>query len=88
MAEIFDGDGNRLGDIVLSDNQIALLAAGENVNVMFHTPQLFRQIIGEQRGSFLLTTRDGRISANDKNAVLRFIALQKAIKAARTLRGV
>ena len=80
---IHDNDGNEVGDIELSAKQKAVLEAGEEVVVIFHTPQTMRYVLGEEQGSFILHKTDDRIIVHDADVLRRFARLQRAIKAAR-----
>ena len=63
MTMIFDGDGNELADIVLSEKQQSVLDHDEDIIVLYHTPQMLRYILGEHSGSFMLHKRGDRIVA-------------------------
>jgi len=44
---IFDGDGNEIADLDISEKQTKILELGEEVVLLFHTPQLLRSLLGE-----------------------------------------
>ncbi len=83
MSTIHDGDGNEIGDIALSEKQQGVLETGEEIVVIYHTPQLLRHLLGEQSGSFVLQKRGQRIVAKDADHLRGYANLQRAIKAAR-----
>jgi hypothetical protein len=83
MSAIFDNNGNELADIALSEKQQTLLNTGENIVVIYHTPQMLRGLLGEQTGSFVLTKHQTQIVVNDADRLRAFADLQRAIKAAR-----
>ena len=51
MPMIFDGDGNEIADIPLSEKQQRRARAGEEIVVIYHTPQMLRYLLGEHSGS-------------------------------------
>ena len=83
MTVIHDDDGNEIADIGLSEKQRTLLEAGENVVMIYHTPQMLRHLLGEHSGSFELHKHDDRIVVGDAERLRAFADLQRAIKAAR-----
>jgi hypothetical protein len=78
---VYDGDGNELGDVPLSENQQRALDAGGKVSVLYHTPQLLRNILGQRSGSFMLYKQGDRAVALTSNSVKEFLELQAAMKA-------
>jgi hypothetical protein len=83
MTVIHDGDGNELADIALSEKQETVLRTGEEIVVLYHTPQMLRYVLGEQSGSFVLRRHGERIEAGDPVSLRKYADLQRAIKAAR-----
>jgi len=83
MTMIFDGDGNEIADIVLSEKQQSVLDHDEDIIVLYHTPQMLRYILGEHSGSFMLHKRGDRIVAAAPDSLRAYADLQRAIKAAR-----
>jgi hypothetical protein len=83
MVDVFDGDGNMIAGIPISEKQLAALEAGAEVAVIFHTPQLLRYLLGERSGSFSLHRAAGRIITRDVDAVKHFAELQAAIAKAK-----
>jgi len=83
MTIIRDGDGNEIADIALSEKQCALLDAGENVVLIYHTPQMLRHLIGEQSGSFILGKRGEDVFTPAPDNLRAYAKLQRAIKIAR-----
>jgi hypothetical protein len=83
MIEVFDRDGNRIDEIILSPKKVDLLARGVAVEVTYHTPQLLRYVLGEEHGTFTLGRTGERITAADPEAIRRYVRLQKRIKAVR-----
>jgi hypothetical protein len=73
--EIFDGNGESLGHITLSDNQMKTLATGGLIAVRYHTPQLLRAALGDRNGLFELKLIDGKIVAQAPEEAKRYIAL-------------
>lgn len=84
MDAIYDSDGKEIGSIALSDKQQAAIEAGEEIVVIYHTPQLLRSLLGERSGSFTLRKIHQRIETNEPDVVKHFAELQKAITAAKT----
>ena len=82
MPMIFDGDGNEIADIPLSDKQQAVLDCNEEIIVIYHTPQLLRFMLGEQAGSFAQVKRNDRLTAIDAGGLRAYAALQKRIRTA------
>ena len=84
MSAIFDDNGTELADITLSEKQQTILDAGENIVVLYHTPQLLRAVLGEQNGSFTLTKgSNDSIVTSDPVSLKKYADLQRAIKAAQ-----
>jgi hypothetical protein len=83
MSIIHDGDGNEVGDIELSVKQKAVLETGEDIVVIYRTPQTLRHVIGDEEGSFILHKLGERTIVRDANVLRRYAKLQRAIKAAR-----
>lgn len=81
--QVYDSDGNELGDVPLSEKQLAALDAGGKVSVLYHTPQLLQHTLGRRSGSFMLYKDDDRVVALTSNSVREFLELQASIKAAR-----
>ena len=86
MTAIHDDDGNEIADMTLSEKQDAILKAGEEIVVIYHTPQLLRTLLGEQNGTFVLRKNGDRITTANAATVKKFADLQRAIKAAREQR--
>jgi hypothetical protein len=59
-----------------------MLAAGEEITVIYHTPQTLRGLLGQHNGSFSLKRTD-RITTQEPEEVRKFAQLQRSIKAAR-----
>jgi DNA-binding winged helix-turn-helix (wHTH) protein len=83
MTAIYDGNGNEIADIGLSDKQRALLEADEEIVLIYHTPQTLRYLLGEHSGSFVLRKKLAQIVVSDVDRLRAFADLQRAIKAAR-----
>ena len=83
MTMIFDGDGNELADIALSEKQQSVLDHDESIIVIYHTPQMLRHILGERSGSFMLRKRGDHIVAAAPDNLRAYADLQRAIKVAR-----
>jgi hypothetical protein len=75
-------DGERLGDVPLSDNEIARLAAGETITVQWHTPRMLQDQLGTQSGSFSVERRGDRFVTSDAGSVKAYADLQARIAAA------
>ena len=80
---IFDGDGNEIADIEISEKQTKILELGEEVVLLFHTPQLLRSLLGERTGSFTLKKIGARITAMDAGSVKKYADMLRAVKKAR-----
>lgn len=83
MSIIHDRDGNEVGDIELSYKQKAVLETGEEVVVIFRTPQTVRHVIGDEQGSFVLHKDGDRIIVHDAGMLRGYAKLQRTVKAAR-----
>lgn len=83
MPKIFDRDGNEIGDFDISEKQQKILEADEEIVILFHTPQLFRSLLGERTGSFMLRKIGARIVAKDAGSVVKYAEMLRAVKAAR-----
>lgn len=80
---VYDTDGNMLGDVPLSEMQQAALERTGKVSVLYHTPQLLQGLLGRRSGSFMLYQQGDRIMALTSSAVKEFLEIQAAVKAAR-----
>ena len=83
MTMIFDGDGNELADIPLSEKNQHVLDHDEEIVIIYHTPQMLRYVLGEKSGTFMLRKRGDHIVAADVVSLRAYADLQRAIKAAR-----
>lgn len=82
MPDVFDGDGNLLGDVSVSEKQLGILENGEDITVIYHTPQMLRGLVEQRNGSFTLRKSDDRIVTSDVEAVKAYAKLQKDIRGA------
>ena len=85
MPAIYDDLGNEIADIPLSEKQQTVLDAGEEIVVLYHTPQLLRRVLGQQDGRFTLGMDGERITTTDPVSLKKYADLQRAIKAAREM---
>jgi len=85
---IHDSDGDELADIVLSAKQQAVLETGEEIVVIYNTPQTLRHLLGSASGSFTLRKTGDRIAVSDAKVLRRYAEMQRAIKAHRPARKV
>jgi len=83
MSDIYNDDGETIAEMPLTERQLAILDAADELVVIYHTPQLLRHLLGEHSGSFTLHKRDDRVVTNEPKVVERYAQLQKAIAAAR-----
>jgi len=83
MTMIFDADGNELADIALSEKQCALLEAGENIVLIYHTPQMLRHLVGDHSGSLILGKHGENVFTSAPDSLRAYADLQRAIKSAR-----
>jgi len=81
--QIYDSDGNVLGEMPLSEKQQAVLESTGKLSVLYHTPQLLQHALGQRSGSFMLYKQGDRVVALTSNSVREFLELQASIKAAR-----
>ena len=80
---IFDGDGNEIAEIEISEKQQKILELGEEIVMLFHTPQLFRHLLGERTGSFMLKKIGARVIAGDAGSVRKYAEMIHAVREAR-----
>ena len=85
MPKVFDRDGNEIADFPLSPRHEQALKAGEEITMLFHTPQLHRSLLGEVSGSFTLQKIGERVVALDPGSVKKYAAIQRGVKKARGL---
>jgi hypothetical protein len=83
MPIVHDTDGNEVADIALSEKQRRVLETGEEIVVIYHTPQTLRYVLGEKSGTFVLHKLGQRIVVRDADVLRRYADLQRAIKAAQ-----
>jgi len=86
MATVYDPEGKHSLDLPLSEKQRALLEAGGEVTIVYHTPQLMRGLIGRSSGQLKVKQTDGRCMASDPLAFRAFQALWVAIEGVRKQR--
>jgi hypothetical protein len=83
LTKIFDDGGAEIAEIEISERQAGVLEHGDQIVVIYHTPQLLRHVLGEQAGSFELHKRGQFVIAKDVDGIKRYAGLQDAIKHAR-----
>ena len=76
-------NGVQLGTISLSEKTLALLDEGENVTVLYHTPQLLRDQLGQRNGAFALYKEGDHIMTDSPERLSEYLQLQSAIAAAQ-----
>lgn len=81
--KVHDEQGTEIADIALSEKQQDLLAAGEEITVIYHTPQLLRHLLGDHSGAFSLRKNGDNAVTNTRDALREFAELQKAVKTAQ-----
>lgn len=81
MDTIYDGQGNELGKVRLTEKQLAALDDGGSINVLYHTPQLMHSVLGQRSGSFPLMKEGDRLLTTKPTAVKEFLEIQAAIAA-------
>lgn len=82
MTTVYDADGGELGEVSLTEKQLAALEGGP-IAVLYHTPQLLHGTLGQRAGSFSLHKAGERISTTTVDALRDFLQLQAQIKRAR-----
>jgi hypothetical protein len=83
MFKIYGDDGEVLGAMPLTERQQKILDSGEQLVVIYHTPQLLQGLLGTRSGSIVLVKVGEEIRTVTPGATKDFIALQASIKAAR-----
>jgi len=83
MFKIYGDDGEVLGTLALTERQQAILDKGEQLVVIYHTPQLLQHLLGTRSGSIVLVKDGEQIKTMTLQATRDFINLQASIKAAR-----
>jgi hypothetical protein len=79
---IFDPDGNEIGTLALSDGNLALLERDAELSIHFHTPRMLLFKLGAHNFTFSLRQHGDRVSAQDIEAVRKYIQLQHDIREA------
>lgn len=79
---VFDGDGQEIGDVVLSEHAARLLDLDTTLTLHFHTPQLLRFKLGEHNFSFRLNKLGERATTPDSEMLRLYIRLQRDIRKA------
>ena len=89
MFDIFDGDGNNIGAIELSEKQRRLLEEdGASVVTIYHTPRMLQHVLGNDSGTFEISRKAGPragggrlvVRPDSLSGLKRYIAMQVAIK--------
>jgi hypothetical protein len=83
MFKIYGEEGEVLGTLYLTEKQQKILDSGEQLVVIYHTPQLLQNVLGTRSGSIILVKQGEQIRTATPGAARDFIALQAAIKTAR-----
>ena len=81
--QVYDSNGNELGDVPLSETQQTVLERNGKISVLYHTPQLLQHTLGRRSGSFMLYKEGERVVALTSSSVKEFLDIQAAVKAAR-----
>lgn len=82
MIKIYDADGNVVAEIPsLSEKLHAILEAGGEITMIFHTPQLMRGALGERNGSFSLRWDGDVLVTTTPAAVKTYAEIQAGIAA-------
>jgi len=83
MAELFDvyeATGALIGAVPISPLELDKLHNGQTITIMFHTPRMLRDKLGERNGVFEVLELDGKLFVTNPDDVKRYIELQKAIE--------
>jgi hypothetical protein len=83
MFKIYDGNGEVIGVLPLTERQQAILDSGQELVVIYHTPQLLQHMLGNRSGSVVLVKDGEQIRTTTPEATKQFLDLQAAVKAAR-----
>lgn len=79
LFDIYHEDGSKLGSMALSEKSQGILDEGEWVTILYHTPRMLRDRLGNKSGGFALHRVDDRIVTDNPAHVAEFLALQSAI---------
>jgi hypothetical protein len=83
MPDIFNQAGEKIADIPLSEKQTKQLEAGLSITIQYHTPQLLRNLLGSDSGSFEVHKDGTRIVAADPETAKKCAAMLQAIAVMR-----
>lgn len=84
MTDVFDDQGNVIASLPISHKMLAILETGANVTLIYHTPRMLREFLGDRNGSVELRGKpSARVLALDPRAVKAMAALQDAIAKAK-----
>jgi len=83
MFKIYDDSGEVMGVLPLTERQQAILDSGQELVVIYHTPQLLQNMLGNRSGSVVLVKSGEEIRTKTPAATRQFLDLQASIKAAR-----
>jgi len=83
MFKIYGEEGGVLGTLYLTEKQQKILDSGEQLVVIYHTPQLLQNMLGNRSGSVVLVKSGEEIRTKTPAATRQFLDLQASIKAAR-----
>jgi hypothetical protein len=78
---VHDADDNELGEFPVSEKQQAVLDAGGEFEVLYHTPQLLRSTLGDHSGKFSLHQDGDRLVTTTPEPFKQFVQLRQAIDA-------
>jgi hypothetical protein len=80
MTDVFDDDGNMIASLPISHKMLAILETGANVTLIYHTPRMLREFLGDKNGSVELSGKpSARVLARNPRAVKAMAELQAAI---------
>ena len=83
MEQIYDRNGDPLAIVPVSERMLDILDTGEEMTIIYHTPQLLRDRLGNRSGNFVLYKMGGQIRVTDPKPFLEFVQIHAGVEAAQ-----
>ncbi len=83
MEQIYDRNGDPLAIVPVSERMLDILDTGEEMTIIYHTPQLLRDRLGNRSGNFVLYKVGDQIRVTDQKPFLEFVQIQAGVEAAQ-----
>ncbi len=83
MEQIYDRNGEPLAIVPVSERMLDILDTGEEMTIIYHTPQLLRDRLGNRNGNFVLYKVGDQIRVTNPVPFMEFVQIQAGVEAAQ-----